>query len=390
MHKRRLLQLGLSFAAAVLPLDYAFAAHVTVLHTLTGPDGRDPEAAMTIDATGTLTGTTMLGGKHGHGTIFTVAPDGSYRVLYDFTGHKGDQTPIAKPLRDASGNLFGTTYGGSENGAVYRLSASGEETVLHRFSSNDAAGYSPAAPLIADKHGNLYGTTTLGGANGGGTAFRLSPRGHVTVLHAFGMGGDGAGQIGGLTADKDGNLYGTSALGGAHNGGVVFKIAADGTETVLHSFAIGPEGFEPWGGVIRDKAGNLYGTTFYGPNGPQSGTVYKLAPDGTFTTLYAFHGLSDGSAPIGDLVTDRRGDLFGTTSTGANPENGGTVFRLSADGALKTLYTFDTAPRQFHNGIQPHGGLAIDAAGNLFGTTSFGGDRMKRAGEGTIFAIDAH
>jgi uncharacterized repeat protein (TIGR03803 family) len=143
------------------------------------------------------------------------------------------------------------------------------------------------------------------------------------------------------------------------------------------------------GGVIRDAEGNLYGETANGANGPQSGSVYKLAPDGTYTTLYMFHGLGDGALPMGDLVADRHGNLYGTTSSGGTPENGGTVFRLSPDGALKTLYSFDTAPHSFHRGIQPRAGLTMDGDGNLYGTTSFGGRRLDHAGQGTIFEIDA-
>jgi uncharacterized repeat protein (TIGR03803 family) len=379
----------LAFAAALAPLNAAFADRVNVLHVFSGSDGASPQASLIMDDAGNLYGTTSRGGSAGLGTVFKVAQYGTHTVLYNFTGADGSQGPFAGLLRDNAGNLYGTTAGGTKAGTVFRLSPEGIETVLHQFSSTDSAGYLPVAPLISDVHGNLYGTTSTGGTNGGGAAFKITPAGKMKILYAFGQSSAGFGPVGGVIADRQGNLYGTTALGGTGHGGTIFKIAPDGTETTLYSFASGSESFDPWGGVILDKQGNLYGTTMFGGELGNSGSVYKLAPDGTFTTLYSFgSGFRDGAQPLGNLVADRKGNLYGTTSTGGL-QNCGTVFRVSPDGTEKTLFMFNTATRAFHKGVQPFAGLTIDRDGNLFGTTSFAGGTRKHAGQGTVFEIDA-
>jgi uncharacterized repeat protein (TIGR03803 family) len=391
MRMRYFMPLGFVLAAAIAPLNAALADRVNVLHTFSGPDGASPRAALILDEAGNLYGTTSNGGSANLGTVFKVAPDGTQSVLYSFTTKDGSQGPLAGLLRDNAGNLYGTTATGlrRRGGSVFRVSPAGIETSLYQFSGADPAGYLPVAPLIADAQGNIYGTTSKGGVNGGGTAFKLTPSGNIKVLFSFGHASDGFSPAGGLTVDKQGNLYGTTALGGTGFGGTIFKIAPDGTETTLYSFAQGSESFEPWGGVIRDKQGNLYGTTMYGSYGPNGGSVYKLAPDGTFTTLYSFgSGFRDGAQPLGNLVADRKGNLYGTTSSGGI-QSCGTVFRISPDGTEKTLFSFNTATRAYHKGVQPFAGLTIDHDGNLFGTTSFAGGTRKHSGQGTVFEINA-
>jgi uncharacterized repeat protein (TIGR03803 family) len=292
---------------------------------------------------GNLYGTTGQGGL-GHGTVFELAADGSESVLHAFEGEKDGIFPAAGLIRDKAGNLYGTTGdGGSKGcngfgcGTVYRLAPDGSETVLHVFKGG-SDGAAPLAGLIEDDSGNLYGTTEEGGRGcngfGCGTVFWVAPDGTETVLYAFGGKSDGSSPQTRLVADAAGNLYGTTGLGGAGcngNGcGTVFTLAPDGTETVLHVFTGGSDGADPSGGLLRDKSGNLFGSTAEGGStrcrGYGCGTVFQIAPDGTETVLHAFRG-KDGSDPNGDLIEDGSGNLYGTTYEGGSFRRG-TVFRL--------------------------------------------------------------
>ena len=258
--------------------------------------------------------------------------------------------------------------------------------VLHDFQGSD--GYAPYAALILDKQGNLYGTTTLGGASDGGVVFKLAPDGTETVLHSFASAGgsDGTNPYAGLIADKKGSLYGTTELGGAGcNGrfgcGTVFKIAPDGNESVLHPFTDGSDGGNPVDSLFADKAGNLYGTAYNGGEG--FGTIFKLAPDGTETTLHAFKNtFSDGGNPSANLVADKAGNLYGTTYSGGEG-HAGTVFKLTPDGIEAVLFSFDSV-NSF--GTNPAGGLTMDGRGNLYGTASQGGPGCV-VGCGTVFKV---
>jgi uncharacterized repeat protein (TIGR03803 family) len=234
--------------------------------------------------------------------------------------------------------------------------AAPKETVLYSFKGG-SDGSNPAAGLIVDSSGNLYGTTFNGGGGSGcgsdfgcGTAFKLAPDGTETVLHAFTGGSDGGLPEAGLIADGSSNLYGTAYQGGASNLGVVFKLAPDGTETVLYSFKGGGDGGVPAGTLIADSSGNLYGTTSEGGGsgcfGNGCGTVFKLAPDGTETVLHAFTGGSDGAHPNVALIADGAGNLYGTTGGGGITlcyEGCGTVFKLAPDGTETVLHAFTGA-----------------------------------------------
>ena len=256
-------------------------------------------------------------------------------MLYSFTGSDGSE-PFAGLIADSSGNLYGTTQSGGASGGhgvVFKLSPSGTETVLHTFTGGSDGGI-PRAGLIADTGGNLYGTTAGGGASNAGTVFKLSPSGTETVLYSF-TGSDGSGPFAGLIADSSGNLYGTTQSGGASGGhGVVFKLSPGGTETVLYSFTGGSDGGTPRAGLIADSSGNLYGTTqFGGPGcgGVGCGVVFKLSPSGTETVLYSFTG-SDGSGPFPGLIADSSGNLYGTTLSGGASGGHGVVFKLTGAG----------------------------------------------------------
>jgi uncharacterized repeat protein (TIGR03803 family) len=225
--------------------------------------------------------------------------------------------------------------------AVLALAAGGSasaaptETVLHSFSGNDGA--QPIAGLIADGNGNLYGTTAKGGASGNGVVFKLAPGGTYTVLYSFTGGSDGRFPQAGLIADSSGNLYGTTQFGGATGNGVVFKLTPGGTETVLYSFCHLPgctDGAYPQAGLIADSSGNLYGTTPYG-GASNDGVVFKLASGGTETVLYSFLGGGDGAFPGAALIADGSGNLYGTTglsSRRAGPKRCCTPLRASATG----------------------------------------------------------
>ena len=367
----------------VVPGGSAYAAPTeTVLHSFTG-DGADPKAALIADSTGNLYGTTRLGGPPcgpagiGCGTAFKLSPGGTETVLYDFchANCNDGALPVAGLIADSKGNLYGTNQGlgcfvNFGCGVVFKLSPDGTYTVLYSFTGG-SDGAVPAAGLIADSSGNLYGTTSSGGASGNGVVFKLSPDGTETVLHSF-TGSDGSVPVAGLIADSSGNLYGTTSRGGASGNGVVFKLSPEGTETVLHSFTGGSDGANPQAGLIADSSGNLYGTTS-GGGASGNGVVFKLSPAGTETVLHSFTRGYDGANPQAGLIADSSGNLYGTTSSGGGSgcagTGCGTVFKVSPGGSETVLYSFTGGS----DGAGPAAGLIADNSGNLYGTTAFGG-----------------
>ncbi len=354
-----------------------------VLHSFTGgTDGAYPEAGLVRDAAGNLYGTTAHGGAYGYGTVFRVSASGTETVLHSFTYNGTDGVdPEAGLVRDTAGNLYGTTaQGGAYTyGTVFEVSASGTETVLHSFTGG-ADGASPYAGLVRDAAGNLYGTTVSGGAYNYGTVFEVSASGTETVLHSFTGGTDGRNPGAGLVRDAAGNLYGTTAYGGSYSNGTVFEVSASGTETVLHSFTGGTDGAYPGEGgpgLVRDAAGNLYGTT--GEGGAYNyGTVFEVSASGAETVLYSFTGGAYGEYPAAGLVRDAAGNLYGTTvDSGIGAF--GTVFEVSASGTETVLHSFTGGT----DGASPRAGLVRDAAGNLYGTTVDGGAYTY----GTVFEV---
>jgi uncharacterized repeat protein (TIGR03803 family) len=253
-----------------------------ILHSFgASGDGSQPYCVLTVDKkTGNLYGTTNVGGTYSYGTVFELTPSGTERVLWSFGNGTDGANPIAGVILDTNGNLYGTTeYGGDYGyGTVFKLTASGTETILHSFDLNGTDGAYPVAGLVMYK-GNLYGTTASGGAYGDGTVFEVTLSGTETILHSFANNDiDGINPYAGLTVYK-GNFYGTTANGGGIGGvaGIVFELTPSGTEKILHVFGGSPDGAFPWGGVVFDMSGNLYGTTFSGgANG--YGTVFKMTP----------------------------------------------------------------------------------------------------------------
>jgi len=234
-------------------------------------------------------------------------------------------------IRDSAGNLYGTTGGGAYGaGVVFKVDKHGTETVLYSFMNSSDGGF-PQSGLIRDTAGNLYGTTEYGGA-GYGTVYELSPSGVETVLYTFqGPGSDGANPLGGVVRDTVGNFYGTTYEGGIHTGpGLVYELSLPGVETVLHNFTEGADdGGVPGAGVIRDAAGSLYGTTLFG-GASNDGTVYKLT-GGNVSILYSFCSVmncTDGERPYSGLVRDGAGNFYGTTELGG-AFGFGTVWKLA-------------------------------------------------------------
>jgi uncharacterized repeat protein (TIGR03803 family) len=310
-----------------------------VLHDFAGGanDGADSGANVTVDDLGNVYGTTDFGGAHSDGVIFKLAPDGTQTILHSFAGSDGSD-PDGGVLLMPNGALFGTAEGGGTggNGVLFRLSGKGDYKVLHDFGAND--GSFLRGDLIRDKQGNLYGTALFGGVNGDGTVFKYSFDGTFSVLHAF-NGDDGEFPEHGVVRDQEGNLYGVTAFGGASDDGTVFKLAPDGTLTTLHSFTGGADGGFLYGGLDIDKDGNLYGSTVEGgANG--HGTVFKLAGDGTLTTLYDFTGGADGGSPEGDMLLVG-GKLYSTASEGGDPScQCGVVYEIKSQGKAKVLHAF--------------------------------------------------
>lgn len=316
----------------------------TVLHAFTGsPDGSGPISPLTTDADSNFYGTADSGGAQGgNGVLFRMAPDGAVAALHTFPGSDGGANPAGAIVRDASGNLFGTTqYQGDGNcqcGVVYELSFQGVFSILHTFTGGSGDGAFPAfSGLTADGAGNLYGTTAGGGdtadCNGGcGTVFRLTPAGVYSKLYAFRNGSDGANPVAGVTVDANGTLYGTTFGGGSGLWGTVFKLAAakNGSvkESILYNFSGGNDGGNPYAAPILDSKGNLYGTTLNRGAGGQ-GLVYKLSRKGVETVLHAFTGGDDGAFPYSALTMDNDGFLYGTTYYGGNANCGcGAVFQV--------------------------------------------------------------
>jgi uncharacterized repeat protein (TIGR03803 family) len=294
----------------------------------------------------------------------------------------------------SEGDLYGTTNGGgvAGKGVVFKLDTTGTETVLHSF-TDGADGGAPWAGVIRDSAGDLYGTTTGGGPSDYGVVFKLNTTGTETVLHSFTGGADGGSPLAGLIRDSAGNLYGTAQAGGASVLGVVFKLDTTGTETVLHSFTGGADGATPFARLIRDSAGNLYGTTQYGGGGSSGnncyyggcGAVFKLDTTGTETVLYGFTGGADGENPYPGLIRDSAGNLYGTTLSGG-ASGLGVVFKLDTTGVEMVLYSFEGRA----DGESPFAGLIQDSAGNLYGTTYGGGafSSTCRGGCGVVFKLE--
>ncbi len=378
-------------------------------------DGAQPWGGIVLDKERNIYGTASWGGAYDGGVVFKVTPSGKETVLYSFCSQSGcadGDTPLGVLVFDAEGNLYGTTATGGNNdsgcssaygagcGVVFKVTPSGEETVLYAF-TGPPDGATPVAGLVFDKGGNLYGTTAQGGVLecewGCGVVFKIDTNGKETVVYSFCSESgcaDGTGPSAGLVLGRRGNLYGTTEQGGYYGNdcagflgcGTAFRLTPSGEETVLHAFTGYPDGAIPVAGLVWDKDGNLYGTTELGgnaePNGPGAGTVFKVTLSGKETVLHSFcsrHDCTDGAAPFSKLVFDGKRNMYGTTlELGGNGGNG-VAFKLTLSGKDTVLHAFTGES----GGYEPAPGLVFDKRGNLYGPTYDGGDYNA----GTVFKL---
>ena len=372
---------------------------------------------------GNFYGSTFVGGvtpssllDGGDGAIFRMTPDGEFTLLHSFGGTRSpfatslDGTnPIGDLIKGADGSFYGATVSGGtidhiSNGTLFRITPSGALTTLYSFGSqgdfiqNDVLlwpdGRFPGAGLVQGRDGNFYGTTTDSGTNNYGTVFRLTPGGVLGILHSFAAvdngfrNPDGALPYSELVEGSDGYFYGTASLGGVHGYGTVFKISPTGSFSTLHSFDRATGGGLPTGGLLLASDGNFYGIANFGPG--NNGVIFKMTPSGVLTALFSFDG-NNGAEPRGGLIQGTDGNFYGTTSGGGktdtgNPSGWGTVFQVTPAGVMTTLHSF-SGP----DGSQPQGTLVQGRDGYLYGTTSYGGPGFipfeVGTGYGTVFRL---
>ena len=334
------------------------------------PDGEYPLGRLVQATDGNFYGTTFNGGQ-GPGTVYKLTSSGTLTVLHSFTAYSDGAEPYAGLIQATDGNFYGvTTIGGRTLGTVFKITPSGTFTSLHVFAGYPTDGANPWPPLMQASDGNFYGTTYGGGTSNVGTVFKITAGGSLTILHSFTGTPDGGNPQGGLVQGSDGNLYGTAVGGGTNGEGTVFKITTSGTLTTLHSFDYHTEGAAPSGTLVKASDGNFYGTTYEG-GASNNGTVFKMTPSGTLTTLYNFCSqlsCADGRVPYAGLVQASDGNFYGTTYEGGGATDYGTVFAITPSGTLTTLHIFTGA-----DGSYPYAGLVQAADRNFYGATKQGG-----------------
>lgn len=424
------------FAMAIVP-SVASAQTEKVIHQFALTDGADPNGALLIDSAGNIYGATATGGtstacESGCGVVFEISPisgGGShYRVIHEFASGDDGATPRTSLSMDASGRIYGTTmYGGGSTsedcptgcGTVFVLTPSSngvwKESILHHFEAI-TDGRVPIDGVSIDAAGNLYGVTEFSLNSTGyiGQVYEISPNGTkwtFKTLHNFLPATDGYYPLGSVVLDSEGNLYGTTQFGAESAGcynqgcGIIYELSPGSngtwTESILYEFPSldGPDGSIPSGRITRDAEGNIYGTTEYGGENasacPQSGcgTAFKLSNvAGTWqlTTLHSFGQGADGREPIGPVTLDSAGNVYGTTQYGGSSGRGtswGNVFELSPNAGnytYKSLHVFNNVA----GGQIPWAGVTLDAQGDLWGTTFYGGS-SNGDGYGVVFELKA-
>lgn len=376
----------------------------TTLANFEGSNGSRPVAGVVQGIDGSFYGTASYGGTNNSGAVFKVTPAGKLITLYRFCEQSGctdGANPYASLVQATNGNFYGTTqFGGADNfGTVFKMTPAGKLITLYSFCAqlNCPDGSQPTASLVQGTDGNFYGTTQYGS---GGGVFKITPSGTLTT---YGICPQiyfcGWRLYAGLVQATDGNFYGTTMWGGDYDGygycydygcGTVFKITPAGTATKLHDFCVYQtvncsDGAMPLGGLVQATDGNFYGTT--GAGGTINygvGTVFKITPTGTLTTLYSFCVQSpcpDGVEPYTSLVQATDGNFYGTTFLGGANNSSGTVFKITPEGSLTTLYSFCAQPA-CTDGYGPVG-LVQATDGNFYGTTESGGANN----DGTVFEL---
>jgi uncharacterized repeat protein (TIGR03803 family) len=293
------------------------------------PDGQLPEGGLYLDKNGNLFGTTSVGGFYSQGFVFELS-NGTEKWVHSFAGGPDAQGPFGNLVPDATGNLYGITTGGGifGQGTVFKVDSNGTVSIVYAFRGGDD-GAVPSG-VIADAGGNLYGTTFNGGSDNCGVVFKIDPSEHETIIYTFSCGSDGKNPTGAPARDAAGNLYGTTFYGGFAPGtagyGTVFKVDTTGHESTLYTFTGGTDGANPPAGVTLDSSGNLYGTTL-GGGSAGFGVVYGLSKSGKLSVFHAFTGGVDGAASLAPLLRDSAGNLYGTTLMGG-ALNMGVVFQV--------------------------------------------------------------
>jgi uncharacterized repeat protein (TIGR03803 family) len=379
----RQLRLGLAMVlvlvASTLLTASMCAQTYRVIYRFSGPDGEFPQTRLHLDQRGNIYGTALDGGSGSDGTIFEMNVRNDN--IFSFSGPSGS-SPLGEVIQDQVGNLYGTTAMGGAYGAgtVFKIDPEGNETVLYSFShpyNRSDDGDQPQGPLTLDSGGNLFGTTVLGGFYNLGTVFKIDPSGQENIVYTFSGGSTGAEfPYAGLLIDANGNYFGSTAGDGATSFGDVFELTSNGVFTALYTFTGGADGSQPMAGVRRDSEGNIYGTT-KGGGAFGHGTVFMLSPNNQESVLYSFTGGVDGGEPRSSLSEDAKGNLYGTTIAGGAFAMG-TIFKLDTTGHESVLHSFKGGS----DGKFPYAGLDQDVEGNLYGTTTAGGN-----GYGTIFEI---
>jgi len=357
---------------------------LTTLVTLGGTNGWSPSAALVLGPDGKFYGTTDGGGGGRDGTVFQVTTNGLLNTLVTFSG----EGPGVKPLiLGPDGNFYGTSSSGGYYGygTFFKISTNGVWTELLEFVDNGFDGGSPNA-LTLGPDGSFYGTTEVGTANGSGTVFRLTADGTLTTLKYF-IPDNGESPMAALTLGPDGNFYGTTRDGGSDpsDSGTVFRVAPNGTLATLVNFNV-TNGASPYGHLTLGPDGNFYGTTASGGDN-HSGTIYRMTTNGALTTLVSFSG--DGLNPEAALTLGSDGNFYGTTTGGGSSAVGsnwgyGTIFQVTTDGLLNTLVNFNSA-----NGAHPFAALTLGPDGNFYGSTGYGGNTNlnNSSGYGTVFQV---
>jgi len=351
----------------------------TSLFSFNGTTGGNPEAALIQGKDGFLYGTAEYGGSNftatftGDGTAFKITTNGAFTPLVYFNGANG-LNPRAGLVQTTNGDFYGTTYQNG-GGSVFRMAANGSLTNIVWFNSSGSA---PASKVTIGTDGNLYGTLSAGGANSKEAIFRTTTNGANIILASF-DGSNGRIPQSPLVLATDGNFYGTAGSGGLNNLGTVFRVTPTGTISNLLSFA-GSNGASPYAGLIQAVDGYLYGTTESGGSF-SLGTVFRIDTNGVLNTLVSFNG-TNGANPWNGLIQASDDNFYGVTAYGGTGFSGtlsgnGTIFKMTTNGSLTTLFSFNVT-----NGLRPSGELVQSTDGNFYGTTASGGTNQ---GWGNIF-----
>ena len=362
------------------------AQTLTTLHSFAGPDGANPMGPLILASDGNLYATTKNGGSQDFGAIFRISTAGVFETLRSFCSGPGcadGKYPISGLMQAADGNFYGTTSAGGagQGGTIFKTTAAGDLTVIHSFCFAQCTdGVTPEAGLVQAPDGSFYGTTFWGPGPGWGTLFHLDTSGEVSVLYSFcpdnGRCENGSNPES-LILSANGDLYGTTFIGGPGGGtGTFFSITAAGKLSTIASFCR-PECYgNPHGPVMQASDGDFYGVA--------GESVYRISSAGAFTILHRFcaqTGCLDGSSPYGGLIQDASGNFYGTTESGG-AHNGGTVYELTPGGQLTTLCSFCSEPA-CADGERPFSKLLQTPGGDLYGVTNRGGAN----GLGTVFRL---